>query len=720
MTTPTGWLAERADRAFVAVSNLRASLWWPGSMWGFEHVARWIRNVTLHAPNHPALRGAVDELVSLVEAGKVFADYERNRLAAYNEEEVLAGLLAHYRHFKDERVLAAAKRIAQSIATNHPKLAGNHYYKGLAIGPLLDAGELPGARAIAEDQQLAVLRQKEAHGAAAAMILTGYARLFEQTHERRYLDWALAIHEAIRVRQFVTGGLGECLHFTAPPSESDLHDETCQHAWWMIANLALWRATTERRYLEQVERTFYNHFLFAQLHRGEDGGFCALGDVDQAFRGQHNYICCDNEGFYGLLEVIRHAVTELPDGVAVNLFLPVEAEINGLRLRIETEYPVTGRATIRILESESRPVTLRVHCPADSILSFRACEESPLPQRSNDRDSSQARNDKFVEWKRVWKTGDVVRVVIPMRMSVVADNTGLGARSVPVTVDGVELPAKRVAVLHGPVVAALFRTGHGCQLSWVWNGDYPEPLESNGGNAEEISVSTTGGLARVRWRDGTTRHEVTVLPGLPVTLDWKTTGGPVALRYATAKRAQNPRYGLIAFPYPFPAVTTRDDLRGNNRFVAGGGSFSLAETLTEGGELAKTGTVRLSNGTFRAICHYNPAAVASVTGRVTQNWAGVEWKPVGGELKRRLIFPLSDRPLSQDVTLAEWRARVRAEIVEGGLVLRGPVIEHLPVLLPRATGLQAGQVVGGAVVAVYDKEWLVARLIAPGRYRINL
>ena len=159
---PTGWLAERVERAFVAVTNLRASLWWPGSMWGYEHVARWIRNVALHQPDHPGLAEAVEKLVSLVEAGKVFADYPKHGLAAYNEEEVVAGLLAHYRVFGDQRVLAAARQLGASMATNHPRLAGNHYYKSLAIGPLCDLAEATGddaflAAAVAIARKILVL-----------------------------------------------------------------------------------------------------------------------------------------------------------------------------------------------------------------------------------------------------------------------------------------------------------------------------------------------------------------------------------------------------------------------------------------------------------------------------------------------------------------------------------------------------------------------------------
>lgn len=689
---PNSWLAERLERAFVAVTNLRGSLWWPGSMWGYEHVARWIRNVALHQPNHTALPETVEKLVGLVEAGKVFADYEKHGLAAYNEEEVVAGLLAHYRVFGDARVLAAARQLGASIAANHPRLAGNHYYKSLAIGPLCDLAEVTGddafltaALAIAEDQQLALLRLPGTHGAAAGMIACWHVKLFERTGQRRYLDWALEIWEAIRQRQFVTGGLGEVLRFTAPPSESDLHDEACQHSWWLMANLALWRATDESRFLAQVERTFYNHFLFAQLHRGEDGGFCALGDVDQAFRGQHNYICCDNEAFFGFKEFVRHAVTATPDGVSVNFLLPVAGHVNGLGFRLETDYPVTGSATLHVTSAEPRELTLR------------------FPQ-SNLKDQ-----------RRVWKPGDRVQIVLPMPMRVELDNNGAGARSVPVRFDGQEQPAKRVAVFHGPVVAVMFRTGHGNQLSWVWNGDYPEALESNGGDARDIEVSTIGGLALLRWHNGA----VTVLPGLPVHLDWQGRG---AIRYATAKRVKNHVYGDVAFPYPFPAVTTRDNLSAGNQFVAGGGSFSLAETLSDGGELKKTGTVRLSNGTFRTICHYDPAQVTRVIGRVAADWAGIELETDYGY---RLIFPLAAQPLSQDLTRLECESVQQVQVTLTGtrLQLRGPVIEHTPVLLPKSLGLTAGTVVQdhrvAALLADYDADHLIARLPVPGDYVIQ-
>ncbi len=99
--------------------------------------------------------------------------------------------------------------------------------------------------------------------------------------------------------------------------------------------------------------------------------------------------------------------------------------------------------------------------------------------------------------------------------------------------------------------------------------------------------------------------------------------------------------------------------------------------------------------------------------------------PVGNELKRRLIFPLADRPVSQDLTRMEIESveQVRATVIGQRLELRGPVIEHTPVLLPKSLGLTTGARVHNSQLAVVladvDAEHWVARLTVPGDYEVG-
>jgi len=784
----SGWLGERIDRGIVAVDNLFGSLWWHGSMWGYEHVARWIRNQILYGRYsgrfHPAIPGVKDALLGLVADGRAFARYAENALAAYNEEEFLMGLLSHYEHYRETAVLDAATRIASSIAGNHRILAGNHYYKSLAIVRLLDLVRLGGDKTflsaaieIAGDQKLAMLKvegQGEngnfggTHGAAACMILCAHVDLFEATGDKRYMDWAVHSWQAIRERMFITGGIGEHLRFLKPPEEGqDLHDETCQHSWWLMANFRLWHATGEARYLDMAERIIYNHLLFSQLHLGEDAGFCALGNVDQGFRGQHNYICCDNEGFLALIETARRIVTSdaARREASVNLLVPATCSLplggkEDVRLSIETDYPINGRVTVRVETGQPARFTLKVRVPGG---------QAPASFTMNGGKADVAFEGGYVSSDRVWKNGDALNIVFPIAMRAEADNTGSGAKSAPVILDGRQVPAKRIGVFHGPVLAVLFRTGHGNDLNWVWTGDYPEVLDSGGcvfenyptsksdylqaregqfdtgRAADRTEVTTTGRAPLVRWSHTLNgrvvlSQEVRIHPGLPVTMDWteriKGLGEGESIqcsgmRFGVAKRSIS-TYGNCGFPYPFPAVTTRDDLSANVGFVAGGGSFSLAEKLEDGAALEKTGTYRLSNGYFRAICHYDKAEVARVVGRVAKEWAGIYFEPQPGAtmLTRRLVFPLAQKPLNQDLTLLETKnAKVVRFNVERGpgaqttVEISGPLVQDMPLIVPRSTGLRAGWLLHNATHAAVLLDWdagnLVVRLPAPGTYAVT-
>lgn len=112
------WLAERLERAMVAVDNLFPSLWWTGAHgWGYEHPARWLRNQVVWAEHtgsaHPGIAEVGEILLQLIADGKTAADYARHQIAVYNHEELLMGLLACHRHTGDARYLDAATGIGR-------------------------------------------------------------------------------------------------------------------------------------------------------------------------------------------------------------------------------------------------------------------------------------------------------------------------------------------------------------------------------------------------------------------------------------------------------------------------------------------------------------------------------------------------------------------------------------------------------------------------------
>lgn len=771
--TAQGWFAERIERAAVGVENLFTALWWTGAHgWGYEHPARWVRNMILYADYtgtaHPGIREVGEGLLEVFRSGRADVDYAQHGLAVYNHEELLMGLTWYARWSGDSRIVEAARALAGFITEHHPRNA--HYYKSLAIGRLLDCDNAfvdlsarTAALAIAEGEGTALLNLS-AHGAAAAMIACFHVQLYEETGDARYLGWARDIQQAIYARQMVTGGIGETLHFTESPGESDLHDETCQTAWWLLLNLTLWRATGEMSYLDLAERIFLNHLLFQQLHRGEDAGFTAMNDIDQGCRGEHNYICCDNEGFYALLETLTHVFTidQAARTLSVNLFLPAEGRVAwadgaDTRVTLHTDYPVRGSVRLRV-DGAAAAFRLRVRIPGWTRLAGVYLNGMAV---------DAVAKDGYVALERTWTTGDEVTVVFPLPLRVEVDNSGKGAQAGRVCIDGVEQEAKRVAVFAGPAVAAIFRMGHGNDVSWVWTGDYTEILDTGGcanlgypasrpdyllrdgveahsGHIAALTEITTGSLPSLRWSqelDGVRmEHTVEVLPGLPVTLrhreeiiGWDGRGVLLCagLRFALRKNKRNQVYTTrdYSWPYPPAVATTKPNLENIAHEEYGYGTFSRYEPLEDGVELAKTGVLRMSNAYFRAISLYDPEPVEKLVCRATEDWVGVYLQPMPAErivLTRQLVFPLAARPLCQSevAVMTERAGQVQATVSPDGATVRldGPLTYGVPVYLPANSGLHLGQVLANAEYAatVYADGTgvLLAVVSVPGEYRV--
>lgn len=784
-----GWLLERIDRAYNAVDDLASTVWWSGvDTWGYEHPCRWLSNMVLFGRHkgsfHYAIPEVADRLLKLVapstEAGKTKkpgAPIDYAKFTGVVEDAIaIMGLLKYYDVSRDKKALDAAREIGRYVAENHER--SKHYYKTIAIEYLLELGEATGddsfkelAVRIAEEQQLSFLKLEEGvHGAAAAMASENYARLYQATGDRRHLDWALKCWRAIRDRMMATGGIGEKLFFLKSPGESDLHDETCQTSTWFMLNLRLWRLTGDVKFLDVAERVLLNHLFFQQLHKGE-GGFSALGDIDQGFRGDHNYFCCDNEGTRGLLTLLTSIYTFQAEAhvLNVNFFFDSEADValpdgGHLIIRQKTFYPERGVIRLTLENQEPTHLTLRVRIPGWSRPSSVQVNGELVPHQFE---------DSYISLHRKWKHGDVVNIVFPIPVYVEPDITGEGAQSGRVIINGKDSAAKRLAVLYGSVVMAIFRIGHGNDLSWVWTGDYPEVLDSGGsvfegcpaskpdlleidgqvfhtGVTPEITTVTDGNsIPKICWEanlgdEVKLHHEARVLPGLPVTIEyledvqgWNGKGRLQCsgLRFAIIKTNSNKRYHARQnkWPYPFPCLTTKPDLSNVDNLVYGAGTFGLYEQPGDGVELAKTGTVLLNNRFFRAVCLYDTKTVERVSCRQTDKWVGIYLEPKVGlstMLTKRLVFPLHDKPQGQTTvrqnTVRSFQAHANLTTKPEGelsLELTGPVVQGVPVIIPKISGLKPGSVIYyknlASAVLEYDAENLVVYADVPSTYVVE-
>lgn len=769
----TGWMGERVDRSHRAVQNVRPSIWWNlGSQWGWEHAARWLRNMsffsTYTGSTEPEVTEDAARFVRMSRSGELRMDYTKLAIGPYSDGEVIKGLLAYYGISRDPAILAAAVTLGQHIAENHHLTT--HLYKALAIPALLDLSVASRNESfrklaidIAEYQQLAFLKSS-LHGAACVDILDGYLRLHKTTGDPRYLEWALKGWKAVRDRMFVTGGLGEVLHFTTGPGESELMCETCQTSKWMIFNLHLWQAMGNGEYLDLAEQILYNQFLHAQSHRGEGGGFCAGGNIDQVHRGIHNYFCCDNEGTLGLLEMLQSVYSTSAGKrlIDVNLFFESEARVKlagrDITIRQHTEYPERGAVSISVQSPAPVRFTLRVRVPGWTNAS---------EARVNGKKSPFAMDGPYLCVSRDWQSGDTLSVVFPMTMRVEPDITGRGVRSGVVSIEGRKTEAKRIAVMYGPVISAMFRTGHGNDLNWVWTGDYTDVLDCGGDASQgypgskpdildlgsqqfdtagvpgDTTVKLGDGVPEISWSAklgdrAEVKRTVKVLPGLPVRLEcrddvsgWDGEGRLLCggLRFATIKDAVS-GYGVCSVPYPAPCVITKPDL---DNHVVWAGVYGLFERLENNANLPVTGAYFLNNGYFGAICIYDPKSVKSLVCRQTQNWSGLYFEPAPGSaisLTRLLVFPLAEKPQNQTAAIQQvqkaGQVTVRLGTGSGGkrsLVLNGPVLQGYPLLIPKTVGLKPGWTVHSGRIASrvfdYDAGNVLACVDVPGVYEVE-
>jgi DUF1680 family protein len=236
----------------------------------------------------------------------------------------------------------------------------------------------------------------------------------------------------------VTGSTSEGEHFTYNQQGSGSIEESCVTAYFLRWIDSLMRLEGDMRYGDIMERTIFNALFGAQSPDGRHLCYFTPFTGKRSFQSIDTFCCNGN---------FRRAAAELPQkvyyrtrdgGIALNLFTNSDKkfDVNGKTVAIqeETDYPNSGEVKLTFTCSEPVQFSFRFRTPrwAEKI----ECAVCDVPCTPVDSQLG------YAEINRLWKSGDILTVSMPMNWRFVR---------------GRMIQEGRVALMRGPVLFTFSR-----------------------------------------------------------------------------------------------------------------------------------------------------------------------------------------------------------------------------------------------------------------------
>jgi DUF1680 family protein len=351
--------------------------------------------------------------------------------------EVEVGLMELYRATGEERYLDQVKRFVD--------MRGHGTFRQHAIGHEYYLDDIP-------VREARVLR---GHVVRAMYLTAGAVDLAVETGDHELLAALVAQWDATWARRtYVTGGmgarhLGESFggDFELPPDRA--YNETCGAVGAVMVAWRLLLATGEARFADAIERLLYNMIATSPNAEGDrffyvnpllartPGIPVADGEVPfrkDTLRANWFWVSCCPTNLVRLLSSMSgYFATTTDDSLTVQQYFgggvatPL-GDGRDVAVRLSTEYPWEGTVTATI-EQTSGEWELRFRVP-------EWAEGATLEVDGGRRPAAPG----YVAVRRKWRTGDVVRLVLPLTPRVLVPD------------DRIDAVRDTVAVQRGPLV----------------------------------------------------------------------------------------------------------------------------------------------------------------------------------------------------------------------------------------------------------------------------
>jgi len=442
--------------------------------WIGEHIGKWMHAATLawvytgDARLKEKLDFAAHALAAAQEPDGYLGTYtpdERFGLYPGADWDVwvhkynLIGLLTYYQFTGNTEALETCRKMADLLIATFPArksilAAGTHV--GMAATSVLEpivllyrftgeprylefarylvkSWDEPGGPAIIASLMREGAVHRTANAKAYEMLsnLVGLCELARATGDASLLKPVLAAwSDIVDKRLYVTGSASQREHFRAdhelPNSVSAHVAETCVTTTWIQLNLQLLRLTGEARFGHELEKTLHNHLTAAQ--RPDGAQWCYFTSLEGRKPYGPGINCCVSSGPRGLalapLSAYLKSGSPGAEVVLVSTFETSSATLpfagGPVTLRLRSEFPQKGRATLGVQAATPARFALRFRTPAWA---------SPLRLTVNGQDLPTASSEGWTILEpRLWRDGDRVDLVYSLGASVITGHHGNAGR----------------------------------------------------------------------------------------------------------------------------------------------------------------------------------------------------------------------------------------------------------------------------------------------------
>ncbi|WP_316795582.1 glycoside hydrolase family 127 protein [Pedobacter agri] len=312
------------------------------------------------------------------------------------------------------------------------------------------------------------------HAVRANYLYAGVADLYAETGKDSLLNTLNLMWDDVNQhKMYITGGCGSLYDGTSPDGTSynpadvqkihqafgrdyqlpnfTAHNETCANIGNVLWNWRMLQISGDAKYADVMELALHNsvlsgislngkNFLYTNpLAQSDDLPFKQRWSKDRVpYIGLSN--CCPPNVVRTIAEVSDYAYSISDKGLWFNLYggnnLSTKlADGSKISLSQETNYPWDGKIKITVTETNSKAYSMFFRIPG--------WVAEPEISINGKLQLLQLPSGTFAELNRVWKKGDIIELILPMKVQFIESN--------PL----VEENRNQIAVKRGPIVYCL-------------------------------------------------------------------------------------------------------------------------------------------------------------------------------------------------------------------------------------------------------------------------